>query len=52
VGRARERVELREMRWGRVWGATGALRRELGTWVGVVAEKPGDVRECALAGPR
>jgi hypothetical protein len=28
----------------------GALRRELGAWVGVVAEKPGDVRECALTG--
>jgi hypothetical protein len=21
-------------------------------WAGVVAEKPGDVRECALTGPR
>jgi hypothetical protein len=24
----------------------------LGTWAGVVAEKSGDVRECALASPR
>jgi hypothetical protein len=29
-----------------------ALRRELGAWAGVVAKKSGDVRECALAGPR
>jgi hypothetical protein len=35
-----------------LWGTSGALRRELGAWVGVVAEKSGDVRECALAGPR
>jgi hypothetical protein len=28
----------------------GALRRELGAWAGDMAEKPGDVRECALAG--
>jgi hypothetical protein len=35
-----------------VRGAGRALRRELGAWAGVVAEKPGDVRECALAGPR
>jgi hypothetical protein len=34
-----------------VRGAGGALRRELGAWAGVVAEKPGDVRECALTGP-
>jgi hypothetical protein len=33
-------------------GASEALRRELGTWAGVVAEKSGDVRECALAGPQ
>jgi hypothetical protein len=33
-------------------GAGEALRRELGTWAGVVAEKSGDVRECARAGPR
>jgi hypothetical protein len=51
-GRARERVELREMRRGRVWGTGGALRRELGAWAGIVAEKSGDMRECALAGPR
>jgi hypothetical protein len=37
-GRARERAMLCEMR--------------LGTWAGVVAEKSGDVRECARAGPR
>jgi hypothetical protein len=24
----------------------------LGAWAGVVAEKPGDVRECACVGPR
>jgi hypothetical protein len=35
-----------------VQGTSGALRRELGAWAGVVAEKPGDVRECACAGPR
>jgi hypothetical protein len=29
----------------------GALRRELGAAAGVVAEKSGDVRECARAGP-
>jgi hypothetical protein len=32
-------------------GTGGALRRELGVWAGVVAEKSGDVRECALASP-
>jgi hypothetical protein len=32
-----------------VWGTGGALRRELGAWAGVVAEKSGDMRECALA---
>jgi hypothetical protein len=35
-----------------VRGTGGALRRELGVWVGVMAEKSGDVRECALVGPR
>jgi hypothetical protein len=35
-----------------VRGTGGALRRELGAWAGVVAEKPGDVCECACAGPR
>jgi hypothetical protein len=39
-------------RGGRVRGAGGALRRELGACVGVVAKKSGDVRECALTGPR
>jgi hypothetical protein len=52
MGRARERVKLCEMRRGVCGGTGGALRRELGVWAGVVAEKPGDVRECALAGPR
>jgi hypothetical protein len=33
-----------------VRGTGGALKRELGAWAGVVAEKPGDVRECARAG--
>jgi hypothetical protein len=33
-------------------GTSGALRRELGTWAGVVAEKSGNVRECARAGPQ
>jgi hypothetical protein len=37
---------------GRVRGTDGALIRELGAWVCVVAVKPGDVRECARAGPR
>jgi hypothetical protein len=40
------------MRRGRVRGTGGALRRELGAWAGVVAEKSGDVREFALAGLR
>jgi hypothetical protein len=35
-----------------VRGTGGAIRRELDARVGVVAEKPGDVRECACAGPR
>jgi hypothetical protein len=35
-----------------VRGTGGALKRELGEWAGVVAEKSGDVRECAHAGPR
>jgi hypothetical protein len=30
----------------------GAIRRELGAWARVVAEKPGDMPECAHAGPR
>jgi hypothetical protein len=33
-------------------GAGEAIRRELGAWAGVVAEKSGDMRECARAGPR
>ena len=33
-------------------GTGRAIRRGLGAWAGVVAEKPGDVRECACAGPR
>jgi hypothetical protein len=33
-------------------GTGGALRGELGAWAGVVAEKSGDVCECALAGPQ
>jgi hypothetical protein len=33
-------------------GTGRAIRRELGAWVGVVDEKPSDVRECACAGPR
>jgi hypothetical protein len=32
-------------------GNDGALKRELGAWAGVVAEKSGDVGECARAGP-
>jgi hypothetical protein len=35
-----------------VRGTGGVLRRELGAWAGVVAEKSGDVHECARAGPR
>jgi hypothetical protein len=46
------RAELREMRRRRVRGTGGALRRDLSACAGVVAEKSGDVRECALAGPR
>jgi hypothetical protein len=41
-----------EMRRGECGALGRALRRELGTWAGVVAEKSGDVRECALTGPR
>jgi hypothetical protein len=52
MDRAQQVVELHEMRLGRARGTGGALRRELGAWVGVVAEKSGDVRECARAGPR
>jgi hypothetical protein len=53
VGRARERAKLSEMRRGVCAGHwRGSKKGELGAWVGVVAEKPGDVRECALAGPR
>jgi hypothetical protein len=33
-------------------GTGGALRRELGAWADVMAERPCDMRECALAGPR
>jgi hypothetical protein len=29
-----------------------ALRRELGTWAGVVAKKSGNLRECARVGPQ
>jgi hypothetical protein len=35
-----------------VRGTDGAIRRELGAWAGVVAEKPDNVCECACAGPR
>jgi hypothetical protein len=52
VGRARERAELREMSQGRARGTSGALRRELGAWAGVVTEKSSDVRKCALTGQR
>jgi hypothetical protein len=52
VSRARERVKLSEMRRGVCAGHGWALIRELGAWAGVVAEKPGDVRECVGAGPR
>jgi hypothetical protein len=43
---------LCDMRRGASAGTSGALRRELGAWAGVVAEKSDDVRECALAGAR
>jgi hypothetical protein len=43
---------LCEMRRGASAGIGEALRRELGAWAGVVAEKSGDVRECTRAGPR
>ena len=33
-------------------GTSRAIRRELGVWAGIMAEKPGDVHECARAGPR
>jgi hypothetical protein len=40
-------------KWGEgcARGTGRALWRELGAWAGVVAEKTGDVRECAHAGP-
>jgi hypothetical protein len=50
-----EDIEGKAMRneaGGRVRGTDGALRRELGAWAGVVAEKSDDVRECARAGPQ
>jgi hypothetical protein len=34
-----------------VRGTSGALKRELGAWAGVMAEKPDDVHECPRAGP-
>jgi hypothetical protein len=41
-------------KWGEscARGTGGAIRRELGAWANVVAEKSGNVRECARAGPR
>jgi hypothetical protein len=41
-------------KWGEgcARGTGGALRRELGAWAGVVAEKFDDVRKCARADPR
>jgi hypothetical protein len=52
VGRARERAELCEMRRGSECGHGRGSKRELGAWVGIVAENFGDVRECAHDGPR
>ena len=52
VGRARERVKLCEKRRGVCAGHWRGSKRVLGAWAGVVAEKSGDVRECARAGPR
>jgi hypothetical protein len=48
----REGEGVRNEARGERWGTSGALRRELGAWADVVAEKSGDVRECALAGAR
>jgi hypothetical protein len=52
VGRARAGVGLREMRRGSECGRGRGSKRELGAWVGVMAEDSGDVCECARAGPR
>jgi hypothetical protein len=48
----REGEAMRNEVRGCAWGTGGALKRELGAWSGVVAEKFGNVRECARAGPR
>jgi hypothetical protein len=48
---AREGEAMRNEARG-VGGTGEALKRELRTWAGVVAEKPSNVRECTRAGPR
>jgi hypothetical protein len=52
VSRARERVKLCEMRRGVCAGHWRGSKKGAGAWAGVVAEKSGDVRECASVGPR
>jgi hypothetical protein len=52
VGRARERVKLCEMRRGVREGHWRGSKKGAGRVGGVVAEKPGDARKCALIGPR
>jgi hypothetical protein len=49
---AREGKAVRNEAGGASAGTGEALRRELGAWAGVVAEKSGYVRECTLADPR
>jgi hypothetical protein len=46
------RAELREMGRRVSLGHWRGSKKEMGAWASVVAEKSGDVRECALAGPR
>jgi hypothetical protein len=48
----REGEAMRNEVRGCARGTGGAIKRELGAWAGVMAEKSGDVRECARAGPR
>jgi hypothetical protein len=51
-GRARERAKVCEMRRGVCAGRRWGYKKGAGRVGGVVAEKPGDVRECACADPR
>jgi hypothetical protein len=50
--RARERAKVCEMRRGVCAGRRRGYKKGVGRVGGVVAEKPGDVHECACAGPQ